>query len=170
MPRPTRSVATRIRLCPSLKPLYLVNLSIHKHMIRNLPVGRWSYQLPLGLLLGLIFPSNSHSKHQVNLNQQIETLTRYIPLLLWHARMDTDGRKVALHQQFIQLCSTAHTLHKDDNLIEVERIQQVIELPILLHLTQLDVVLHIVHMHPKYSNKKSTSCGGFQPTSTHRQV
>jgi hypothetical protein len=75
--------------------------------------------------------------------------------------MDTDGRKVALHQQFIQLCSTAHTLHKDDNLIEVERIQQVIELPILLHLTQLDVVLHIVHMHPKYSNKKSTSCSGF---------
>ncbi len=164
MPRPTRSVATRIRLCPSLKPLYLVNLSIHKHMIR------WSYQLPLGLLLGFIFPWNSHSKHQVNLNQQIETLNRYIPLLLWHSWMDTDGRKVALHQQFIQLCSTAHTLHKDDNLIEVERIQQVIELPILLHLTQLDVVLHIVHMHPKYSNKKSTSCGGFRPTSTPRQV
>jgi hypothetical protein len=64
--------------------------------------------------------------------------------------VDTNGRKVALHQQLIQLRSTAHTLHKDHNLIEVERIQQVVELPIFLHLAQLDVVLFVMHIHQNY--------------------
>ncbi len=81
--------------------------------------------------------------------------------------MDTDGRKVALHQQFIQLCSTAHALHKDHNLIEVECIQQVIELPILLHLAQLDVVLDnayapIYHTSSQYPMMDS-NCGFEQP-------
>jgi hypothetical protein len=64
--------------------------------------------------------------------------------------VDTNGRKVALHQQLIQLRSTAHALHKDHNLIEVECIQQVIELPIFLHLAQLDVVLFVMQIHQNY--------------------
>ncbi len=94
-------------------------------------------------------------------------LTRYKPLFLWHARVDTNGRKVALHQQLIQLRSTAHTLHKDHNLIEVECIQQVIELPIFLHLAQLDVVLDNAYA-PNISLKQSiammdSNCGFEQP-------
>lgn len=55
--------------------------------------------------------------------------------------MYTYGGKVALHKQLVQLCSSTDTFHKDDNLIEIQGIKQVIKLPILLQLTQFDVVL-----------------------------
>ena len=68
---------------------------------------------------------------------------RCIPFLLGHARVDTDGRKIALHQELIELCGPTHALYKYDNLIEVKSIQQIIQLPVLLHLAKLDIVLHM---------------------------
>ena len=48
-----------------------------------------------------------------------ELMQKHSPFLLRHARVNADGRKVALHQKLVQLCSTAHTLHEDDHLVEV---------------------------------------------------
>ena len=55
--------------------------------------------------------------------------------------MDAHGGEVALLQQPIQLVRAGHLGHEDDDLVEVERVEQIIELAILLVFRQLDVVL-----------------------------
>mmetsp|Transcript_32415 Transcript_32415/g.81591 ORF Transcript_32415/g.81591 Transcript_32415/m.81591 type:complete len:218 (-) Transcript_32415:273-926(-) len=56
--------------------------------------------------------------------------------------MDGDGREVALLQQLVQVRAALHRLDEDDHLVEHERIQQVVELAVLLRLGELDVMLH----------------------------
>lgn len=65
----------------------------------------------------------------------------YKPLFLRHARVDAYWGEIAFYQQLVQLRSSAHALHKYDNLIEVQRIKKVIQLAVFLHLVQFDVVL-----------------------------
>lgn len=55
--------------------------------------------------------------------------------------MNADRREIALHQQLVQLCCSAHTFNKNDNLVEVQGIKEVIQLPVLLQLTQFNIVL-----------------------------
>ena len=55
--------------------------------------------------------------------------------------MDGDGRKVALAQQSVELVGTAHALDEDDDLVELERVEQVVQLAILLVLLEPHKVL-----------------------------
>lgn len=55
--------------------------------------------------------------------------------------MDTDGREVALLQESVELSSTLNRLDKDADLVEFEVVQQVVELPVLLPLLELEVEL-----------------------------
>lgn len=71
----------------------------------------------------------------------VNKIKKYKPLFLRHSRMNTNGREIALDQQFVQLNSTRHRLHKHAHLIELQRIQQIIQLSIFLILLQLEVVL-----------------------------
>ena len=49
--------------------------------------------------------------------------------------------KIAFAKQFVQLRSSQSTLDEDDDLVELEGIQQLVELPVLFCLAELDVVL-----------------------------
>lgn len=64
-----------------------------------------------------------------------------VPLLLTDARVDSNAGEVTLAQQLIELSRTKSALDEDDDLVELEVIEQVVELPILLSLRELDVVL-----------------------------
>lgn len=55
--------------------------------------------------------------------------------------MDTDGREVAFLQESVELSSTLNRLDKDADLVEFEVVQQVVELPVLLPLLELEVEL-----------------------------
>ena len=66
---------------------------------------------------------------------------RRAPLVLAHARMDAHGREIALLEQPIQLVRAGHLGHKDDDLVEVQRVEEIVELAILLGFLQFDVVL-----------------------------
>lgn len=64
-----------------------------------------------------------------------------LPLLLADTRVDRDGREVALPQQLVQLSGTDGALDEDDNLVELEVVKELVELPVLLALVKRDVVL-----------------------------
>ena len=55
--------------------------------------------------------------------------------------MHGDAGKVALAKELVQLSGSECALHKDDDLVELEVVEQVIQLPVLLTLAQLDVIL-----------------------------
>lgn len=55
--------------------------------------------------------------------------------------MDADGGEVALLQESIELSSTLNRLDKDADLVEFKIVQQVVELPVLLPLLELEVEL-----------------------------
>ena len=55
--------------------------------------------------------------------------------------MDGDGGEVAVVQELGELRGASDALHKNDALVELERVQEVDELAILLLLLELDVVL-----------------------------
>lgn len=80
--------------------------------------------------------------HQYALVALLEGAVAREPLLLRHARVDADGREVALNQQLVQLRCAVDGLHEDDHLVEIQRVEQVRQLAVLLVLRQLDVVLH----------------------------
>ena len=63
------------------------------------------------------------------------------PLLLRHARVNANGREVALDEELVELVRPLHRLHKDHDLVKLERVQQVVQLPVLFRLGQVDVVL-----------------------------
>lgn len=64
-----------------------------------------------------------------------------LPLFLAHTRVDSDTGEVALAQKLIKLGGTESALDKDDDLVELELVEQVVELAVLLALTDLEVVL-----------------------------
>jgi len=55
--------------------------------------------------------------------------------------MDADRREVALLQQSVELSSTSDRLDEDADLVELELVEQVVELPVLLLLLELEEVL-----------------------------
>mmetsp|Transcript_9342 Transcript_9342/g.40993 ORF Transcript_9342/g.40993 Transcript_9342/m.40993 type:complete len:344 (+) Transcript_9342:410-1441(+) len=74
----------------------------------------------------------------------VTLLERFVPrqaLLLRHAAVDGDGRKVALGEELVEVRAALHGLDEDDHLVEHERVEEIVELAVLLRLGQLDVVL-----------------------------
>lgn len=66
-----------------------------------------------------------------------------VPIFLRHSRVNTYGWKVALHKKLIQLGGPINTLDEYDDLVKVQRVKEIIQLPVLFQLTQFDVVLSI---------------------------
>ncbi len=64
-----------------------------------------------------------------------------VPLFLAQARVDANGGKVALDQQLVELNGTRHALDKNADLVEFQRVQQIVELAVLFAFLQLEVVL-----------------------------
>lgn len=64
-----------------------------------------------------------------------------LPLLLADTRVNSDRREVALSKEFVELGGTDGASNKDDDLIELEIIQQLVQLAVLLLLLQFNVVL-----------------------------
>ena len=55
--------------------------------------------------------------------------------------MNGDGGEVALNEEVVELTSAGHGLDEDDNLVELEGVEEVAELPVLLVLGEFDKVL-----------------------------
>lgn len=64
-----------------------------------------------------------------------------LPLFLRDAGVDGNGREVALAEELVELGGSESALHEDDDLVELERVEQVVQLPVLLAFGELDVVL-----------------------------
>ena len=62
-------------------------------------------------------------------------------LLLAHAAVDGDGWEVALGEELVEVGAPLDRLGEDDHLVEHERVEEVVELAVLLSLGELDVVL-----------------------------
>ena len=70
-----------------------------------------------------------------------EEKDRYIPLFLGHARMDGDRGEVALPKELVKLGGADGALHKDDDLVELQLVEELVESAVLLLLLELDEVL-----------------------------
>jgi len=64
-----------------------------------------------------------------------------IPLLLADTGVDRGAREVALAEQLVKLGAAQGRANEDDDLVELEVIEEVVELPVLLALIKLDVEL-----------------------------
>ena len=71
----------------------------------------------------------------------LEGLVERDALRLLDARVDGHRGEVALLQQLVELDGALHALDEDDHLVELERVEQLVELAVLLVLRELDVVL-----------------------------
>ena len=71
----------------------------------------------------------------------LEGLVELDALGLLDARVDGHRGEVALLQQLVELDGALHALDEDDHLVELERVEQLVELAVLLVLGELDVVL-----------------------------
>ena len=88
----------------------------------------------------------------------VKDRTRHLPLLLGKTRVDRDTGEVARHQELVELNGTCHRLDEDHDLhsvsmtrrrcartkadlVELEGIKQLVELPVLANFLKLDVVL-----------------------------
>ena len=58
-----------------------------------------------------------------------------------NTRVHGDTGEIALAQQLVQLVGTKSALHKDDDLVELEVVQELVQLTVLLLLAELDIVL-----------------------------
>ena len=79
--------------------------------------------------------------NQDPLGALLELLVHLQALGLLHAGMNGGRGEVAFVEQSVELPGPGHALDKDDHLVEVEGIQQVVELLVLLLLLEHDVVL-----------------------------
>ena len=64
-----------------------------------------------------------------------------VPFLLFHSSVDTDGREVAIHKEFVQLGSPFYARNKNDALVELKSIKQIHQLSGFLGLLQLHIIL-----------------------------
>ena len=55
--------------------------------------------------------------------------------------MHSNTREVTLAQQLVKLIRTESALNKDDDLVKLEAVQQLVELTVLLRFAEFDVVL-----------------------------
>jgi hypothetical protein len=65
----------------------------------------------------------------------------HLPLLLTNTGVDCRAGEVAFPEQFVELGAAQSRAHKDNDLVELERVEQIVELPVLLALVEFDVVL-----------------------------
>jgi hypothetical protein len=65
----------------------------------------------------------------------------YIPLLLANTRMNCSAREVALAEKLVKLSAAQGGAHKDNDLVELERVKKIVELAVLLTLVELHVEL-----------------------------
>ena len=111
MPRPKRSVATRILLLKFLKASYLANLNM---------VGE----------------KRNMRGHQCLLFQRGN-----IPLRLVHPPVNANGWKTLLVQELRHGNAPLNRFDKDDHLVELQGVQEIKQLPVLLPVLQLHIVL-----------------------------
>mmetsp|Transcript_5572 Transcript_5572/g.12649 ORF Transcript_5572/g.12649 Transcript_5572/m.12649 type:complete len:269 (-) Transcript_5572:80-886(-) len=71
----------------------------------------------------------------------LELLISHNAVLLIQARVDRNGREIALHQELVQSNRPLHGLHEYDHLVEFQGIKQIVQLTVLLLLRELCVVL-----------------------------
>ena len=71
----------------------------------------------------------------------LDEILGYVPLLLGNTGVDGDTGEVALAQKLVKLGGTEGALDEDDDLVELQLVEEVVELAVLLGLTELDVVL-----------------------------
>lgn len=71
----------------------------------------------------------------------LELLVTLDTLLLADAGVNGDRWEITLAKKLVQLCGAESALDKDDDLIELHLVKELIELPVLLLLIKLDVVL-----------------------------
>jgi hypothetical protein len=64
-----------------------------------------------------------------------------LPLSLIQSRVDSDRGEVTLPQKPVKLGRSGNRLDENANLVELEVVQQVVQLPVLLTFRQLDEVL-----------------------------
>lgn len=129
MPRPTRSVATRMRFWPSLKACRFFWFW-----------RRCEFLSVSGVFLSfLFFPLLSPF---FSLSSRLSYLVDREPLVLLHPAVDARRGEVALAQEAVELLGSRDRADKDDDLVEVERVEQVVELAVLLALAEHHVVLH----------------------------
>jgi len=76
-----------------------------------------------------------------SLVELLEFLVALDTLLLTDSRVKCDTGEVAFTEQLVQLGRSKGALDEDDDLVELETVQQVVELPILLAFTQPNGVL-----------------------------
>ena len=64
-----------------------------------------------------------------------------LPFFLRETSVDGDGWEIAFTQQSVQFGCSTDTLDKDDDLVELQGVEQVVEFTILLSFLETDVVL-----------------------------
>ena len=55
--------------------------------------------------------------------------------------MNCDTREVAVSKDFVEFCGSESALNEDDDLVELDRIQQLVQLSVLLLFAELNVIL-----------------------------
>mmetsp|Transcript_18571 Transcript_18571/g.74631 ORF Transcript_18571/g.74631 Transcript_18571/m.74631 type:complete len:209 (-) Transcript_18571:893-1519(-) len=86
-------------------------------------------------------PAKNVRRHKNSLLEVLERFVARDSLRLRKPSVHSNRRKVALHKQFVQLRASGYVLYENHNLIELKRIQQVVELTVLFCLLQLQEVL-----------------------------
>jgi len=129
--------------------------------------SRYSMKIGVGVLWHIVIEDNVHSldintsteKIRSHQDSSLKVLEETVPLeslLLVHASVDVDGGEVLVFQELVECDASLHALDKDDDLVELERVEQVEELSVLLLFLELAVVLSetvkgelgvIVHVH-----------------------
>ena len=126
IPRPNISVATKIRFSKALKAVYRL------------------------ILLYII--------EGKNLRDNSSSMKLHAPLILLQTRMDTDARKIAGDKELVQFDSSSDRFYENNNLerkidekkttivhgsylVELQRVQQFIQLPIFSNFLKLHIML-----------------------------
>lgn len=79
--------------------------------------------------------------HEDALFKVLKLLVALDAFFLRQATVDADRGEVALAQKFVQLVGARDGFDENDNLVELERVEQVVELAVLGRFFQTDVVL-----------------------------
>lgn len=81
------------------------------------------------------------SGNENTLLKVLELLVALDTFLLSKTTVDADGREVAFAQKLVQFVSARNGFDKDDDLVEFERVEQVVEFAVLGRFFEADVVL-----------------------------
>lgn len=79
--------------------------------------------------------------HEYPLLERLELVVSLDALVLGQARVDRDGREVALAEQAVELGCARDGLDEDADLVKLERVEEVVELAVLGGLVEAHKVL-----------------------------